>query len=166
MDNNEELLRSLIHEFGDDILRLCIVYMQDYHLAEDAWQETFFRVYRNLNRLEEIQSVKSWMCKIAINTCKSILRKTAYRKNSLIDFDVLIGSDCSEIDICENRLTISNAIAKLSLKLKEVIVLYYLQDFSVKDIASILGVSTGTVLVRLQRAREKLKGILKEDYLS
>lgn len=70
MGDNEQLLRKLMNEYGDDILRLCIIYMNDYHTAEDAWQETFIRVYKNLNRLSEISSIKPWICRIAINTCR------------------------------------------------------------------------------------------------
>ncbi len=166
MDDNEQLLRKLMKEYGDDILRLCIIYMNDYHTAEDAWQETFVRVYKNLNRLSEISSIKPWICRIAINTCRTLQRKTAYRRHNELIIDDLTEDTHSDITLCENHLSISKAIDQLSSKLKEVIILHYLHDFSVNDISSILGIRTGTVLVRLQRGREKLKEILKEDFAS
>lgn len=166
MDDNEQILRKLINEYGDDILRLCILYMNDYHTAEDAWQETFIMVYKNLYRLSEISSIKPWICKIAVNTCRTLQRKTAYRRHNELIIDDITEDTHNDIILCENHLLISKAVNQLSSKLKEVIILHYLHDFSANDISSILGIRIGTVLVRLQRGREKLKEILKEDFVS
>lgn len=164
MDDNEQMLRELIEEYGDDILRLCIMYMNDYHMAEDAWQETFISVYKNLYRLPEINSTKSWICKIAINSCRSLQRKTAYRRHNELNYDDVTEDATSDITLYINNLIIGNALNKLSARLKEVIILHYLYDYSVKDIASILGTGIGVVAGCLQRGRKKLKEILKEDF--
>ena len=68
-------LEQAILTHGDNLLRLCFLYLHDRQLAEDAVQETFLRAYRGYGRFRGDSNEKTWLTRIAVNLCKSALRK-------------------------------------------------------------------------------------------
>ena len=71
-----------MEEYGDRVMRTCLLFLQDRPLAEDASQETFIRAWRALDQLREGATEKAWLMKIAVNVCKSFL---ANRSSAILD---------------------------------------------------------------------------------
>ena len=157
---DEDSLNRLISEYGNQILRLCYLYLQDYYAAEDVTQETFLRVYEKYDSLKDRSSEKNWIIKIAINLCKNYLKKHHHHIEPLDNHAELNVPDISEI--YTRNHAICDQIKKLSGKYREVIILYYYEQISTKEIAQMLNQKETTVLQRLKRAREKLEPLLKE----
>ena len=67
----EKIISELITEYGDSILRMCYVYLKDYHLAEDVTQETFIQVYNNYESFQQQSSIKTWLFGLQ-STCVKI----------------------------------------------------------------------------------------------
>ena len=134
----EEKLAQWIHDYQAVLLRSCYLYLQDRGLAEDAVQETYLKAYQHWADFRAESSEKTWLFRIAINTCR----------------DMLPGAQASFAPRDE-RLTL--LVANLPRKLKEVVLLYYYQDFSVTEIAQALSISQSSVSGRLKRAREALR---------
>ena len=63
----EQVIERLIMEYGDAILRMCYLYLKDYHLAEDAAQETFIKAMKHYESFHQKSSEKTWLTRIAIN---------------------------------------------------------------------------------------------------
>lgn len=156
-------LEKLMNDYGDEIFRMCYLYLKDYQLAEDATQETFIKAMRSYEAFENRSSEKTWLIRIAINNCKNIMRTGWFRirRNTLSSHQEKESKN--QIEELVEKDTISSAIMKLKLEDRKMIILYYYQELSLKDIASIMGISTNTANQRLSRARKKLKMIL-EDY--
>lgn len=155
-------MATLIDQYGESLLRLCFFYLKDIHLAEDAMQDTLIKVYQHYGKFKGNASEKTWMMRIAINTCKNYLRST-WRKN----VDPLSALESVPTTYQENLAqddTLLLEIMKLPNKYKEVVLLHYYQDMSVKDIAVTLRCPVGTVTGRLRRARERLEINLKGWY--
>ena len=74
-----QTLERLMEEYGDRVMRTCLLFLQDRPLAEDASQETFIRAWRALDQLREGATEKAWLMKIAVNVCKSMLRSRSRR---------------------------------------------------------------------------------------
>ena len=66
--------------YQEELLRICFLYLQDRGLAEDAVQETFLKAYRALQRYREKCSPRTWLTRIAINTCKDYRRTFWFRR--------------------------------------------------------------------------------------
>ena len=162
---SEQEMERLMEQYGDAILRMCYIYLKDYQLAEDAAQETFIKAMRFYDSFAQQSSEKTWLSKIAINSCKNIMR-TRWFKSRPAPLEELRGhAQPDEIHQLLERDSVSGAIARLSTTDKEVILLYYYQELSVKQIAEILGKNENTVTQRLHRARNRLKCVLAEvDY--
>ncbi|MGL4736928.1 MAG: sigma-70 family RNA polymerase sigma factor [Cellulosilyticaceae bacterium] len=162
----EELMdiERLVSAYGDSVLRMCVLYLKDRALAEDAVQETFIKVYQKYHTFKHEAGEKTWIMKIAINTCKNY-RRTCWFQKVITGVDLeTISEESIEGKMIqgEDEKRLFDEVMGLSIKYKEVILLYYYQELSTKEIAEVLGLKEGTVRVRLQRAREKLSVQLRE----
>lgn len=163
MNEQDAMLTALFHQYGGSIHRMCFLYLKDYHLAEDATSETFLRAYRALPSFRKDAAPKTWLMRIAINVCKSRLRSSSFRKQAL----ECIPEQTSRThtpEQTENRIFICQKIMELSRKYLEVILLYYYQECTVKEIAHILRLPATTVAGRLKRAKAMLRSVLEEEY--
>ena len=150
-------LEQTVKAHGDSLLRLCFLYLHDRMLAEDAVQDTFLRAYKAYGGFRGDSSEKTWLTRIAVNVCKSALR----RERPLPLSDAPEGS-------YEARFrddTVLQAVCALPDKLREVVLLYYYQELSTPEIAQMLRLPRNVVTSRLSRARARLKTDLKGWYL-
>ncbi|MDO4370698.1 MAG: sigma-70 family RNA polymerase sigma factor [Clostridia bacterium] len=145
----------LIDTYGDELLRLCLLYMGDRQLAEDAFQETMIKAWRALPKFRGESSIKTWLFHIAVNTCRDMLRSSwmRMRKNS-VPLDVV--PELAEQERDDLRDLISSVLA-LPAKYREVIVLFYYKEMKIREIADVLHLPQASVSSRLRRARAKLK---------
>lgn len=121
---------------------------------QDAISETIIKAYTNIHKLKSIDSFKPWVMKMLVNECYSILKKR--KKLELTDdFTAFEGSYEDEN---EDHLTFY--INQLEDEFKSVVILFYYEDISIRDIGRILNISEGTVKSRLSRAKAKLKIML------
>lgn len=158
-------MEKLIELYGDELLRLCFLYLHDLQLAEDAVQETYIRIYKNYDKFLGKSAEKTWITRIAINVCKDYLRSPW--KQRVIYGGIEPGYD-KDTQARETELyddTVICAIGQLKPKYREVVLLFYYQELKTSEIAEILGISVSAVTVRLTRAREQLKKKLEGWYL-
>ncbi|WP_246240831.1 sigma-70 family RNA polymerase sigma factor [Anaerocolumna sedimenticola] len=156
-----KIVSDLMGEYADSVLRMCYLYLKDYHLAEDVTQETFIRVMKHYDKFRKESSVKTWIMKIAINLCKNQMKTWWYKRQNFNDITE-IAYDAS-YDGLVDRQELFHEINKLSTKYKEIILLFYYQEMPVSEIAEILKLKESAVKTRLFRAREQLKLNYLED---
>ncbi len=158
----EQFLERLMNTYGDELLRMCYLYLKDYQLAEDAVQDTYIKAMKSYKSFKHKSSEKTWLMRIAINCCKNVMRSRWFniRQNNLDNHIEKISDDPIENFVEKN--SVSAAIMALNANDRQIIVLYYYQELSVKEIAMIIGKSENTTIQRLSRARGKMKKILVE----
>lgn len=156
-----DLFKELYLEHKDNLLGIAILYLKDYHLAQDAVQETFFKVFEKLSTLDTVINKTAWITTITVNICKNKLKRKYRSEISSSELDLDSLPVLSES--LDEKLTVLEALHSLPLTLKEVVVLYYYQELTQREIAEILKVSESTVAYRLKTARKLLKNYLKED---
>jgi len=145
----------------------CIARMVYSHeLTDDLIQETFIKVYKSLYRFDENYPFYPWVRRIAVNATINRLKSEAARKASSLDnLDSTIVSDENPFQQLEQEEMLQNirrAMYTLPEEQRAVFVLRTQEAMSYEEIAQTLGISLGTVMSRLNRARSKLKVILKE----
>ena len=158
----EQFLERLMHEYGDELLRTCYLYLKDYQLAEDAVQETFIKAMKSYGSFEHRSSEKTWLMRIAINCCKNVMRTRWFRSRLNNPENHMNSINDDPIDDFLEKDSVSAAIMALNADDRQIIVLYYYQELSVKEIAIVIGKSENTTIQRLNRARGKMKKILTE----
>ena len=157
-DQNERFER-LVNQFQASLLRTCYMYLRDREQAEDAVQETFFKAYRNFGTFRGESAEKTWLMKIAINTCRD-MRRTGWflHMDRRVTPEMLPDASVPFEEIEEGLIM---EVMNLPLRLREVILLYYYQNMDTNEIAQPLGIARSSVSGRLQRARKKLREILE-----
>jgi len=135
-----------------------------YNLAEDAAQEIFVRIYRQLERYDPTRKFSTWTLAIATNYCIDQLRR---RRMQLVPLENIIpwARDCeagpeAEALGQESRDEVQRLIKQLPEKYRAPLVLRYWEDLSCAEIAEILGVPEGTVKTQIHRARKALGKLL------
>lgn len=138
--------------------------------GEDILQDVFIKAYRNLLGYDARQSFSSWIYRIAHNTVISAYRKSSVRPQTQFSAlpDVLIASFASELEtdtlvIDTDRLrTVRDALERLDIKYREVLVLHYFESYSYQEISDIIQKPSGTVATRINRAKKKLVTLLED----
>ncbi|GAA4654171.1 sigma-70 family RNA polymerase sigma factor [Anaerocolumna aminovalerica] len=158
-------IETLIRQYGNDVLRTAFMYVKDSHLAEDIFQDVFIKVNKNLSTFQGNSSIKTWIIRITINTCKDYLKSawnqkvvpmTEYEENTIHTDD-----DYKAVEQQDQNQLIRETVMNLPDKYKDIIVCVYYQDMTISDAASILKIAEGTAKSRLSRAKEKLKTCLE-----
>ncbi|SHN24435.1 sigma-70 family RNA polymerase sigma factor [Gracilibacillus kekensis] len=160
--SNQEILVHLMENYGDMVLRVAFTYVKQRQIAEDISQEIFIKCFKSLDTFQNRSSYQTWLYRITVNYCKDYVRSWSFRK--LIPLSVIHRDSNPNYDSVvshvvkqeENRL-LFNKVLNLSVKLREVLILYYYEDLSIPEIANILGVKPSTIKTRLHRARKNLK---------
>lgn len=130
---------------------------------EDVVQEVFIKAYQNIQSFDASQKFSPWIYRIAHNTYVNALRKNAKSPIRFFDFDTFMAhpiyEDTMPAELEQKRVVeaIDKGLDKLSPEYREIIILYYIENQSYKEIADILHIPIGTVSVRLLRAKSALK---------
>lgn len=121
----------------------------------DAIQETIVKAFSKIGTLRNDKYAKTWLIRILINECYTLLRKSS----KLVSLEGM--SEMTEIET--DQKTDYSDLYRAVNSLKEAVILYYIEDFNIKEIAQILEITEGAVQKRLARARGKLKRNLQES---
>lgn len=157
-DRNQRL-EQLVDRYQEQVMRMCFLYLCDKTLAEDAMQETFLKVYRALDTFRREASEKTWIMRIAIRTCYDMNHSGWFRVfNRQVTPDMVPET---AVPFEESDDELMNAVIRLPIRLREVILLYYYQHMNVNETAEALGISQSSVSGRLKRGRERLKAMME-----
>lgn len=159
-DAYEDDLCRLMAAYKNDLMRMCCVWLMDASLAEDAVQETFIKAYRAMANFRGECSEKTWLMRIAVNTCRSMRRSWWSR---MVDRSVTPDMLADLYPAALNEeLSLIEDVMRLPDREKDVILLYYYQNMSIREVAQALGIGISAVSMRLKKARTRLRGLLEE----
>ena len=150
-------LEIWMEKYSDAVLRTCYMYLADRAQAEDALQDTFLKAWRNMDAFEARNgaSEKTWILKIAINTCKNY-RRGAWLKH--IDKTKIIEKLPEAVTgVTEESRDMFLSVMMLEEKLKQVVILYYYHELTYKEIGEIMSITAPAVKKRLDKAVRILK---------
>ena len=170
---NKQLLEHYIEAYGTDIYSFCIRLTQNRELAEELYQDTFLAMCEKED-LKEEGNVKSYLLGITIKLWQNRKRKFAWRKRIAAEIPLSKEQGLEAFSADENleqhmvskeeQEAVWKAVYKLPEQLRIVILLYYMEDFKVAEIAEKLSLSISNVKSKLMRARRYLKQEL-EDFI-
>ena len=152
---DEKAIEIFVEKYYPRILSYCQVHIGDHGYAEDMTQETFERFFRSLKQYRHYGKAANYLYVIAANTCHDY-----HRKHKEIATETMPEQADTRADNAEERLDVQMAFKRLPEEVREVAVLYFLQEQKQKDIAVMLGIGLPLVKYRIRRARELLAGYL------
>jgi RNA polymerase sigma-70 factor (ECF subfamily) len=168
-DHSEKLpaydIETLMRQYGNDVLRTAYMYVKDVHTAEDIFQDVFIKVNQKLSTFEGNSSIKTWIIRITINTCKDYLKSAWNRRVvPMMEYqeDAIISeSDYDEVEKQDTNNLVKQTVLSLPEKYRDVVLCVYFQEMTITEAAQTLGIAEGTAKSRLSRARLRLKEVLE-----
>lgn len=150
----DEILSEWLTQYGDLITRTCCLYLGDRGLAEDAVQETFLRAWKSMAQFEgrNNASPRSWLVRIAINTCRNIRRTAWFRRT-----DRSVTPEELPLPAENEDRTLLLTVQALPDKYRQVVILRYYHGMSLDETAQTLGISRSTAFHRLKKALKSLR---------
>lgn len=164
-DGDEEAFAQLAARHSSRIWQMVVLNSRQIRDAEEIFQDIWVAVWENISGLREVSSFGAWLRKIAYTTCRRYYSTSAHTKGEIlqsaealaetIDRDVL-----ARFREMELRAAVTEAVHHLPEKVRTVAVLYYLEMWTIKEIAAELNSSVGTIKTRLSQIR----ALLREEF--
>ena len=170
LEGHQPCYGELMRRHRDAVYRLVRAAVRDADEALDVTQESFIAAFAALTRYDSDRPFRLWVSRIAINKCHDWARRRTVRRfftfarpiDEALDISDHAGTPEEHAAAKESMARLTAAIDSLPAKLRDILVLRAIEDFSQADTAHILGITEKAVETRLYRARAKLSGKLRD----
>ncbi len=159
----------LVERYGDLVHDLVYRMIGDAARAEDIAQDAFVKGYLSLRDFRGESRFSTWVCRIAINRCRDLLRR-ARREVLMPDGEPPLSEsvDAGEtpaaaLERREREEVLRRALARLPLKYREAVVLRHIEGMQFREVGRLLGIAAGAAKVRTFRGREMLRRLLERE---
>jgi len=160
---------ALFHKYQNAIYRTSLAITRDPGAAEEVLQDCFYKTYLNISKITGEGSLSPWLHRVAVNLSCNVLKKRRVWLEPIESIAEYFFTDPRQspetvAEQTELKGAMREVINTLSLKHRIVVILHYLQDFSLPEISFILDLPVGTVKSRLHHARNELREKLRTQY--
>ena len=155
-----------MEQYGEYCIRVAYLYVKDWSAAEEVVQDVFFAYHQQQERFRNESSLKTYLSKITVHKSHDYLRSWRAKKRQLVEPFRIRTAERSNEDLLMlegERQVLVEALWKLSLKYRKVIILHYYDGYTTKEVAEILSISENTVKTRMSRGRRRLKELLNQE---
>jgi RNA polymerase sigma factor (sigma-70 family) len=166
-----ELYAKLVNEYKSYAYTIALKILENRPEAEEAAQDAFIKAFHYLKGFNRQAKFSTWLYRIVFNTAISYKRKNKQQfqsiENSSVEYSVTADNQLEKDD---KQIFVGQAMNKLNEADKLAIQLYYIKEFTLEEVAEMMGQNENTIKVRIHRARQRLadelKKILKEEALT
>ncbi|MBR3881839.1 MAG: sigma-70 family RNA polymerase sigma factor [Clostridia bacterium] len=158
---DQEAFTALVKSMKDDLYKIAKTRISNEDDMQDAIQETMLEMFKSIKKLRDPKLFKKWIITILINKCNRIYRRKyktdlSYEELNFEDFITATSNDV------ESDLEFYELLKDLKYEERIILILYYKEEYTVKEIKSILNMKVSTINTHLFRARVKLKEKLEK----
>ncbi len=160
---DEGAYRFLVDTYADRLMGICVRYLRDIQLAEDALQETYILVFKSIHNFRDEGSLPAWMGKIAVNCCLKELRKAkrlSFPEEESV-FEQLIEWPAAQRQMDTEDLLL--LLDQLPPHYRIIFNLHSIEGYNHKEISEMLGISETLSRTKLTRARKMLQDFYNRD---
>ena len=155
-NENEQQFSRLVREQKSTIYTVCYMFSKDEDEVAELFQETLVNLWNGFGSFEGRSDIRTWVYRVALNTCLSADRKKKRRKTVPLTMNVNLFDD-TDADSRQVQM-LRRRISRLA-PFDRAIVLLWLENMSYEEIGLVVGISTKNVSVRLYRIKEQLKNM-------
>lgn len=168
---NSDMLEKYIQDYGKDVYSFCVYLTRDKNDADDLYQQTFLVAIEN-DEIDDDRNPKSYLISIAVNLWNNLKRKYSWRRKKVNI--VYLNDDSQEEpaagDNVEEQVVrrdeeeyVRRLVCELPDKLRAVVLMYYMEEMSLLEIAAALNIPSGTVKSRMHEAKNRLRERLNKN---
>lgn len=154
----EQDVNRAIEQYGNTVRRLCMIHLKNYQDTEDIFQTVFLKYFLSSVVFENDEHEKAWFIRITINACKDLIKSFFHSRT--VPLDELLGQ--SE-ELTPDNSDVLEAVLSLPEKYRDVVYLYFYEEYSAVEISRILKKKTNTIYTLLTRSKRLLKEKLGGD---
>lgn len=159
-------IEEYLKKYGDMVYRLAYIHVKTKEQTDDIYQDVFLKLLQQKERHVGEEHLKSWLIRTTINCCKDYWKSAWFRKRASMEevsempTEIDMDSDIAKKDSLKY---VTDCVRRLPTKYRQIIHLYYYEQYSQKEIADILGINENTVATRMVRGRHLLKKYLDKE---
>lgn len=155
---SEQEVNRAIERHADTVRRLCMIHLKNYADTEDIFQTVFLKYVLSSVSFENEEHERAWFIRVTINACKDLL------KNFFCSHTVSIDEVLEQpVEIQEDNREVLEAVLSLPARYRDVVYLYYYEEYTAPEIGKILGKNVNTIYTLLNRAKKILRKKLGGD---
>jgi len=155
MDSKEARFKEIFQKNSKKIFHLCYGYTGDDDAANDLMQETFMKVWQNLDKFRNQSMISTWIYRIAVNTCLSWLRTEKRHPKDELTESIIETKSEEYSEKNEQVAQLYKCISRLEEN-ERIIITLVLDEMPYPEIAQIAGISEGNLRVKIHRIKQKL----------
>jgi RNA polymerase sigma-70 factor (ECF subfamily) len=161
MSNKEQVFKEIFQANSKKIYHLCFGYTGDDDAANDLLQETFLKVWQNLEKFRNQAMISTWIYRIAVNTCLTYLKSEKRQAKDELTPNI-IENKAEEVSEKQEQIkTLYQCISKLEEN-ERIIITMVMDEVPYPEIAEISGISEGNLRVKIHRIKHKLTELYNE----
>ena len=163
---NDHAFGLLVNKYKDMVFSVCVRITEDYHLAEEAAQDSFMKVYQQHARFKGSSKFSTWLYRIAINTSYNKIRQRKPVEH--IDMseedlhEVSIDNGFEQMLKADRLKSINLALDQLDKLDALILSLFYLEEYSLEELAEVTELTKANIKVKLHRGRKKLNTAIRQ----
>jgi len=164
MEDQKEVYISIFNEYRDKILRLCFAYLDDRSYAEDIFQEVLMAIWLGLKKFRNESGYGTWVYRITVNTIFLFNKRESKSRPEKLGENIIdssVNEKEQKIHREKNLESLYKAISSLE-EFDRILIGLYLERLKYEEIASILGISTSHVGVKISRIKERIQKQLNQ----
>ena len=162
--SGDEYFRYILDTYSDALIRLCYSYVKNMTDAEDLAEDTFCELVRSSPDFDSAEHEKAWLFRVAANKCKNHVMSARIRLSAPLDEQIIENTPDTRGNMqSDGTEYIRDEVLSLPEKYRTVLHLYYFEEMSLENIASVLRIPKATVGTRLARGRNLLKKQLGDE---
>lgn len=155
---SEEEANRAVEKYADTVRRICIVHLKNHADTEDIFQTVFLKYVLSSVSFENEEHEKAWFIRVTVNACKDLLK--SFFRSRTVSLDEIIEKPS---EMPQDNREVLEAVLELPEKYRDVVYLYYYEEYTAPEIGRILRKKENTVYTLLKRARKILKDKLGGD---
>lgn len=148
---------KIVLTYKEDLYKIAKTRLDNEADIEDMIQETMLETYKSIRKLKEPAKLKKWMIKILVNRCNKLYRKKYKNDISIDEYNMYNYMIVNSSKNFENDIEFYELLKILKYKERIILLLYYMEGYTVKEIKNITGINENTIYTNLSRAREKIR---------
>lgn len=153
---SSEEYENTVNKYADMIFRIALNECKNKEDAEDVVQNTFLKLLQNKKAFASEEHQKHWLIRVTVNECHSLFTSPWRQRTQSLDvLEYQLAGETPE------HSDLFYAVMELPAKYRNIVYLYYYEEYSIREISEILKMKESTLQTRLMRARKMLKGKMK-----
>lgn len=155
---SEQEVNRAIERDADTVRRLCMIHLKNYADTEDIFQTVFLKYVLSSVSFENEEHERAWFIRVTINACKDLLKN--FFRSHMVSIDEVLEQPA---EMQEDNREVLEAVLSLPARYRDVVYLYYYEEYTAPEIGKILGKNVNTIYTLLNRAKKILRKKLGGD---